>query len=254
MDDRPHLPRVVRIDPATNAIGRRIKVGQRPFGLAYGAKSLWVSDRNLNRLSRINPRTGRVQARIKIGFSSYGLAFGAGSVWTSSESDGTIRRINPKRNRVSAKIKAGSQPNGVVYAFGAIWVADLGGGSVLKIDVRRNKVVARYAVPQADWITPSADALWVSGESNVIVELDPATGAVLAQIPVGHNPLASAWVRGELWVPNIDDGTISVTRSARAEPRSLRARHPPPRAAPARRRGLRPARRPSRSPSPRPSP
>ena len=151
-----------------------------------------------------------MQARIKIGFSSYGLAFGAGSAWVTSESDGTVRRISPKRNRVVAKIKAGSQPNGVVYAFGAIWVADLGGGSVLKIDVRRNKVVARYAVPQADWITPSADALWVSGESNVVVKLDPATGAVLAQIPVGHNPLASAWVGGELWVPNIDDGTISV--------------------------------------------
>ena len=53
-------PRVVRIDPATNGIARRIKVGQRPFGLAYGAKTLWVSDRSLNRLSGINARTGKV--------------------------------------------------------------------------------------------------------------------------------------------------------------------------------------------------
>jgi YVTN family beta-propeller protein len=131
-------------------------------------------------------------------------------VWVTSESDGTVRRVNPRKNRVSAKIKAGSQPNGVVYAFGAIWVGDLGGGRVLKIEVRRNKVVARYPVPQADWITPSADALWVSGESNEVVRLDPATGAITAHIPVGHNPLASAWIAGELWVPNIDDGTISV--------------------------------------------
>ena len=156
-----------------------------------------------------------MQARIKIGFSSYGLAFGAGSVWVTSESDGTLRRINPKRNRVAVKIKAGTQPNGVVYAFGAIWVADLGGGKVLKVDVRRNKVVGRYDVPKADWITPSADALWVSTEGNEVVRLDPATGAVLARIPVGTNPLASAWVAGELWVPNIDDGTISVIDPAR---------------------------------------
>ena len=33
---------------------------------------------------------------------------------------------------------------------------------------------------------------------------------MLARIPVGTNPLASAWVGGELWVPNIDDGTVSV--------------------------------------------
>ncbi len=33
---------------------------------------------------------------------------------------------------------------------------------------------------------------------------------MLARIPVGGNPLASAWVGGQLWVPNIDDGTVSV--------------------------------------------
>jgi YVTN family beta-propeller protein len=70
--------------------------------------------------------------------------------------------------------------------------------------------VARFAVPNADWITPSADALWVSTEANNVVRLDPNTGAVLARIPVGENPLASAWVGGQLWVPNIDDGTVSV--------------------------------------------
>ena len=128
----------------------------------------------------------------------------------TSESDRTAAPDQPEAEPVVAKIKAGAQPNGVVYAFGAIWVADLGGGQVLKVDVRRNKVVARYPVPKADWITPSADALWVSTEANDVVRLDPATGAVLARIPVGANPLASAWVGGELWVPNIDDGTISV--------------------------------------------
>ena len=128
----------------------------------------------------------------------------------TSESDRTLRRISPKKNQVVAKIKAGAQPNGVAYAFGAIWVADLGGGQVLKVDVRRNRVVARFPVPKADWITPSADALWVSTEANDVVRLDPSTGAVLARIPVGANPLASAWVGGELWVPNIDDGTVSI--------------------------------------------
>ena len=32
---------------------------------------------------------------------------------------------------------------------------------------------------------------------------------------VGANPLASAWIGGELWVPNIDSNTISVVDSAR---------------------------------------
>ena len=31
-----------------------------------------------------------------------------------------------------------------------------------------------------------------------------------ATVRVGANPLASAWVGNELWVPNIDSNTISV--------------------------------------------
>ena len=99
---------------------------------------------------------------------------------------------------------------------------------MLKVDVRRNKVVGRYDVPKADWITPSADALWVSTEGNEVVRLDPATGAMLARIPVGTNPLASAWVAGELWVPNIDDGTISVIDPARNAVRTTLDRRPGP--------------------------
>jgi YVTN family beta-propeller protein len=134
-----------------------------------------------------------------------------------------LRRISPKKNKVVAKIRAGAQPNGVAYAFGAIWVADLAGGHVLKVDVRRNRVVSRFAVPKADWITPSADALWVSTEANEVVRLDPNTGAVLARIRVGANPLGSAWIGGDLWVPNIDDGTVSVIDPATSSVRTTLA-------------------------------
>jgi YVTN family beta-propeller protein len=98
----------------------------------------------------------------------------------------------------------------VVYAFGSIWVADLGRGAVVRINPRTNRVTKRIKVAKADWITPSSDALWVSSETGEIVRIDPARAAVVARIDVGANPLGSAWVGGELWVPNLDDGTISV--------------------------------------------
>jgi YVTN family beta-propeller protein len=37
---------------------------------------------------------------------------------------------------------------------------------------------------------------------------------VTGSVRVGANPLASAWVNGELWVPNIDSNTISVVDPA----------------------------------------
>jgi virginiamycin B lyase len=125
------------------------------------------------------------------------------------------RSVSPKKNRVTAKIKVGRTPNGVVYAFGSIWVADLGGGTLFRINVKTNRVTKKINVAKADWITPSSDALWISSEAGEITRVDPASGTIVATIPVGANPLGSAWINGELWVPNIDDGTISIVDPAR---------------------------------------
>ena len=38
--------------------------------------------------------------------------------------------------------------------------------------------------------------------------------AVVATVTVGANPLATAWVAGKLWVPNIDDNTVSLVDPA----------------------------------------
>jgi streptogramin lyase len=193
------LGRVVRVNPTTNAVVRRIPFASRPFGLAYGAGSVWVADRSLNSLGRINPRTNRVIKKIRIGFSTYGVAFGAGSVWVTSETDGTVRRVSPKKNRVTAKIQVGTTPNGVVYAFGSLWVADLGRGTLVRINVKTNRVTKRINIAKADWITRSPDALWISSETGNITRVDPATGAIVATVSIGANPLGSAWIGGELW-------------------------------------------------------
>ena len=44
--------------------------------------------------------------------------------------------------------------------------------------------------------------------------VDPKTGATTAAVMVGANPLGSAWINNELWVPNIDDSTISIVDPA----------------------------------------
>jgi YVTN family beta-propeller protein len=212
------LGQVVRIDPKTNKVARRISLPGRPFALAYGAGSVWVADREANTMARIDPRTNRITKRITIGFQSYGAAFGAGSVWVTSEADGTVRRISPKTNRVTKTIKVGALPNGVVYAFGALWVANLGSGGLVRVDAKTNRVTKRIKLAKVDWITPSPDSLWVSSETGQVYRVNPRAGAIVAKVRVGANPLGSAWVStqlgGELWVPNIDDGTVSIVEPA----------------------------------------
>lgn len=209
------LNRLVRIDPGNARVSGKLRLGQRPYGLAAGAGSIWVASQSTETLARVNPRTLKVTKRIRVGFQAFAAAFGARSVWVSLEGDGTVVRIDPRHNRVVARIRGFERPNGLVYANRALWVSDLSRGRVMRINPRTNRITARIRVPAADWITPGAGALWVSSERNRVYRLDPRTRKVTASVRVGANPLASAFVGGELWVPNIDTNTVSVVDPAR---------------------------------------
>jgi len=205
--------RVVRIDVASNRVVARIKTkGSSPLGIAFGAGSIWVANRNSASVVRINPKTNKPRKgkTIRVGSGPYAIASGAGSMWVTNEGSGTLSRINPARNRVTKTIRVGGGPNGIVVAFGSVWIADYGGGQVIRLDPRTNRVTGRVPLEHADWITPTADALWVSSETNKVYRLDPATLAITASVDVGANPLASTLIGGELWVPNLDSNTVTV--------------------------------------------
>jgi YVTN family beta-propeller protein len=165
----------------------------------------------------VNPRTNKAGKKaIRVGFGPYAITYGAGSIWVSNESSGSISRINPARNRVVKTIRIGGGPNGLAVAFGSLWVADYRLGRILRIDPSTNKVTAKLALAHADWITPTAGALWISSETNSVYRLDPQMLRITASVPVGQNPLASTLVGAELWVPNIDSDSVSVVDTATA--------------------------------------
>ena len=169
-----------------------------------------MTDHTGNQVVRVDPVAGRVVKRIKVGGYPFGLAYGGGSVWVTNENSGTVSRIGPKRNKVIKTIRVGGGPNGIAVAFGKVWVADYGRGRLIRVNASRNRVEKTIRIPTADWITPAAGSLWVSSETGFVYRVDPSTMKVLAKIAVGQNPLASAVSGSQLWVPNIDSGTVSV--------------------------------------------
>jgi YVTN family beta-propeller protein len=222
---------VVRVDPAAGRVAKRIKLGGYPFGLAYGAGSLWVGQRYGDTVSRFDPATGKRKARIAVGSAPYALAFGGGSLWVTNENSGTVSRIGPKRNKVVKTIRVGGGPNGIAVGFGKVWVADYGRGRLIRINASRNRVEKTIRIPTADWITPAAGSLWVSSETGFVYRVDPATMQVRSKIAVGQNPLASTVAGDQLWVPNIDSGTVSVIDLASGRVSSTEAAGPSPIAA-----------------------
>ena len=156
------LGRVVRVDPAKNSVTKRIALPGRPFGMAYGAGSVWVADRSANVLARINPRTNRVVKRISsasapTASASEPAASGRRARRTALSGGSTRRRTaSSPRSRWGRRRTASSTPSA---RSGSRTSAR---GTVVRIDPKTNRVTKRVAVAKADWITPSADALWVS--------------------------------------------------------------------------------------------
>jgi YVTN family beta-propeller protein len=199
---------VVRVDAATGKVQKRISVGARVFNLAAAPGAVWAVANLTNSVSRIDTRSGRVTATVRVGNAPYDVEWGFGSAWVSNSGDGTVSRITGKK--VVKTIHVGVEPNGLAAIGRYLWVTDHTAGKLIRLDPRTNKVAGSVAVPGADWVTPAAGALWVSQETNEVSRVDARALKVTATVPVKRNPLGSAVVRGELWVPCIDAAAIVV--------------------------------------------
>ena len=143
-----------------------------------------------------------------VGNGPYDIEWGFGSAWVSNSLDGTVSRITGKK--VVKTIKVGVEPNGLSAIGGYLWVTDHTAGKLLRIDPRTNRVTGTVSLAGADWVTGSGGSLYVSQETNVVTRVDARTLKVLGRVKVHRNPLGSAIVAGELWVPCIDSNDIVV--------------------------------------------
>jgi YVTN family beta-propeller protein len=199
---------VVRLDPASGKVTKRISVGARVFNLAVAPGAVWAVANLTSSAVRIDTKTGRVTATVPVGNAPYDVEWGFGSAWVSNSGDGTVSRITG--TKVVKVIKVGVEPNGLSAIGRFLWVTDHTAGKLLRVDPRTNKVTGTVALPGADWVTFAAGSLWVSQETNQVARVDPASLKVLTRVSVKRNPLGSALVKSELWVPCIDSGAIVV--------------------------------------------
>jgi streptogramin lyase len=199
---------VLRIDPASGKVVSRINVGARVFNLASAPGAVWAVANLTGTATRINSRTGKVTATVRVGNAPYDIAWGFGSAWVANSSDGTVSRITGKR--VVKTIKVGVEPNGLTAYGRYVYVTDHTAGKLVRIDPRTNRVTGTLALSGADWVTGFGDSLYVSQETNVVTRVSVRTLKALGHAQVNRNPLGSAIVGSELWVPCIDGNAIVV--------------------------------------------
>ena len=93
--------------------------------------------------------------------------------------------------------------------------AGLPGNSVGLIDSAGGRVGAAVPVGSPDGLAYGDGSVWaVNGTGGTVSRIDPATHAVMQQIPVGVNPAAVAVTGGDVWVTNSGDGTVTRINAA----------------------------------------
>jgi YVTN family beta-propeller protein len=95
-----------------------------------------------------------------------------------------------------------------------------GGDSVARIDPHTNRLSGRpvrtAASPQS--LAVGGGSLWVANhDERTVTRIDPASGKVVAQIPVPSEPHRVAYGAGAAWVGNWHDNSVS-----RIDPRTNR--------------------------------
>jgi YVTN family beta-propeller protein len=93
-----------------------------PADIAADEQGVWVVDRRDDFLWRIDPKTNRVVGRVRVGDSPFAVATDGSSVWTANLDDGTVSRIDPKQGEVVATIKVGPRPTDIAADEDGVWV------------------------------------------------------------------------------------------------------------------------------------
>lgn len=194
-----------------------------------GARSLAVADGKVwvlgtsGTVVRLDPRTNAVVGKpLRVPADAVAIAVGQRALWVTSVAPGdlaaplddAVTRIDPASGRSVATITVRRGPLDVAATPGAVWVTNAGGGgdSVVRIDPRTNRVAGRPvrtgASPQS--LAVGGGSLWVANhDARTVTRIDPASGKVVADIPVPSEPHRVAYGAGAAWVGNWHDDSVS---------------------------------------------
>ena len=199
---------LVRIDPRTNRVRRRIRVGAGACFMAADARALWIANYK-DGLVRVTPR-GRVQ-RIAVGATPDSVLVAYGRVWVTTWGSGKLAVVDPRTLKVLRRINVGSKPAGLTGRNGAVWVGfsrDV--TSIARVSPGTYRVDRiDVGVPEPRGFVAGTKDLWIQANTGDLVQFDPIARRVLAHLEVGRT-LAQGAVApdGTIWVPDKEQNLV----------------------------------------------
>jgi hypothetical protein len=201
-----------QVNQATGRIMRTISTpGTFPdgcrSGIAAGAGAVWVTH-SCRGVYRISPDTGRVTASVRIPKAGSAIAVAGGLVWVTTYS-GDLLRIQPQTSKITGKpIHVGLGDWAMVPATGALWVTSYGsGGPPWRVSRVNLATGAVQQLGNLDVEAAGGGSLW----TPQVQRIDPATGSVIASVPVPATAIDPGVAQVTFW--NGSAWELTVQRS-----------------------------------------
>lgn len=173
---------VKRFDLTKRRLDTEVKFADAsPYGIAYGAGGLWVTNASGAEVWRFNGETMDLLATIEVRARPTGIATANGYVWVTHPSKGFLTRIDPASNSVVGKpMKAGKCP-WVEPGFGDVWVGDYCLGELLRFDGATGKLEAAIQIGgRVSDIAAGKTFVWVTdSRTGRLLRVDPRSNAVV---------------------------------------------------------------------------
>jgi streptogramin lyase len=195
---------LARINPRTNRVVRRVRVGRGVCSVATGAGFVWMTNYRAGSIVRVSPKTFRPRSG-KIGAEPFDVIVAAGHVWATAWGAGTLVELDPRSMRVLRRLDIGPYPAGLARRAGSIWVGfGRSTTSAVRLELASGRLTrVSVGVRAPAWFSAGTRDLWISGDENALVHLDPKTEAVVGTArfgrTLGHPSTAGD---GTIWVPD----------------------------------------------------
>jgi YVTN family beta-propeller protein len=199
---------LVRIDPRTNRVRRRIRIGAGACFMAADTHALWIANYK-GGLIQVTPR-GRLK-RIAVGATPDSVLVAYGRVWVTAWGAGKLVVVDPRTLKVVRRINIGAHPAGLAARNGGVWVGfGRKATAIARVTPRTLRIdLISVGVPEPRGFVAGTKDLWIQANTGDLLHFDPVARRVLAHLEVGRTLAQGAAARdGTIWVPDKEQNIV----------------------------------------------
>ena len=200
---------LVRINPQTNRVSKRIRVGAGSCSLTAAFGSLWIANYKRGLIS-VLPRSGRVR-RISVGAMPFDVLAAFDRIWVTAWEDGKLAVVNPRTLKVVSphrrRATAGGPDRAKRRRLGRLRPGCDGDRARQPGD--RPRRTRRCRRSSSRMVRRGYPRPLDPGKRRRPAALDPVTQRVLARMQVGRTLGQGATARdGTIWLPDKEQSVV----------------------------------------------